>query len=66
MAATLRLLSEARRVLKPGGWIALEVDGTRAGVAAAQARELGWSEVIVETDLFGRERYLLARRSAAT
>ena len=32
----------------------------------ARARELGWSEVIVETDLFGRERYLLARRSAAT
>jgi release factor glutamine methyltransferase len=66
MAATLGLLTEARRVLKPGGWIALEVDCTRAGVAAAQARELGWSEVIVETDLFGRERYLLARRSAAT
>lgn len=66
MAATLGLLTEARRVLKPGGWIALEVDCSRAGVAAAQARELGWSEVIVETDLFGRERYLLARRSAAT
>ena len=66
MAATGRLLAEGRRVVRPGGWIALEVDCTRATVAAARARELGWSEVVVETDLFGRERYLLARRSAAT
>jgi release factor glutamine methyltransferase len=66
MAATGRLLVEGRRVLKPGGWIALEVDCARAAAAAALARECGWSDVIVETDLFGRERYLLARRSAAS
>jgi release factor glutamine methyltransferase len=66
MAATGRLLVEGRRVVRPGGWIALEVDCTRAAVAAVWARELGWREVVVETDLFGRERYLLARRSAAT
>jgi release factor glutamine methyltransferase len=66
MAATGRLLAEGRRVIKPGGWIALEVDCTRAMMAAARARELGWTDVVVETDLFGRERYLLARRSAAT
>jgi hypothetical protein len=35
-------------------------------MAAGRARELGWTDVVVETDLFGRERYLLARRSAAT
>lgn len=66
MATTRRLLAEGRRVIKPGGWIALEVDCTRAMMAAACARELGWTDVVVETDLFGRERYLLARRSAAT
>ena len=66
MEATGRLLAQGRRVVRPGGWIALEVDCTRATVAAARARELGWSDVVVETDLFGRERYLLARRSAAT
>jgi release factor glutamine methyltransferase len=66
MAATGRLLAEGRRVVKPGGWIALEVDCTRAMMAAARARDLGWADVVVETDLFGRERYLLARRSAAT
>lgn len=66
MAATGRLLVEGRRVVKPGGWIALEVDCTRASDAAARARGLGWTEVIVQADLFGRERYLLARRSAAS
>jgi release factor glutamine methyltransferase len=66
MATTRRLLAEGRRAIKPGGWIALEGDCTRAMMAAACARELGWTDVVVETDLFGRERYLLARRSAAT
>jgi release factor glutamine methyltransferase len=66
MATTDRLLVEGRRVVKPGGWIALEVDCTRAMMAAARARDFGWTDVVVETDLFGRERYLLARRSAAT
>jgi release factor glutamine methyltransferase len=64
--ATDRLLEEGRRVVKPGGWIALEVDCTRAGDAAARAHELGWRDVIVQADLFGRERYLLARRSAVS
>ena len=66
MAATARLLDQARRVVRPGGWIAVEVDCTRAGACAAQAAGLGWSDVVVEADLFGRERYLLARRSASS
>jgi release factor glutamine methyltransferase len=64
--ATDRLLEEGRRVVKPGGWIALEVDCTRAAGAAARADELGWRDVIIQADLFGRERYLLARRSAVS
>jgi len=66
MVATGRLLGEGLRVVRPGGWIALEVDCTRAAEAAARARGLGWTEVTVQADLFGRERYLLARRSAAS
>jgi release factor glutamine methyltransferase len=66
MAATRRLLDDGRRVLRPGGWIALEVDCTRARRCAALARGLGWNEILVENDLFGRERYLLARRSATS
>jgi release factor glutamine methyltransferase len=62
--ATVRLLRETRDVLRPGGWLALEVDCTRAGEVAARAESLGWMDVAIHTDLFGRERYLLARRSA--
>ena len=62
--ATIRLLREAREVLRPAGWLALEVDCTRAAAAAAAAGSLGWTDIAVRPDLFGRERYLLARRSA--
>ena len=64
LQATARLLRESRDVLRPGGWLALEVDCTRAAEAAATAGSLGWMDVAIHTDLFGRERYLLARRSA--
>ena len=63
MSATRRLLDEGRDVLCPGGWLALEVDCTRAAATAAEAGALGWQDVSVHVDLFGRERYLLARRS---
>ena len=63
LEATGRLLDEGRRVLRPGGTLALEVDCARAGEIARRAGMLGWSDVAVQADLFGRERYLLARRS---
>jgi release factor glutamine methyltransferase len=66
MDAIGRLLIEGLRAVKPGGWIALEVDCTRAADAADRVRGAGWHEVVVQADLFGRERYLLARRSAAS
>ncbi len=63
LEATTRLLREGSRVVKPGGWLALEVDCSRAGAAARLAIDTGWCEVSIHMDLFGRERYLLARRS---
>ena len=63
MVVATRLLDEGRDVVRPRGWLALEVDCSRAAAAASQASALGWSEVTVHMDLFGRERYLLARRS---
>jgi release factor glutamine methyltransferase len=63
MHATMRLLDEGRAALRAGGWLALEVDSSRAEIAASRASVLGWNEVTVHMDLFGRERYLLARRS---
>jgi release factor glutamine methyltransferase len=63
LEATRRLLADARRAVGAGGWIALEVDASRAGETARCARASGWEAVDIHEDLYGRERYLLARRS---
>lgn len=61
--ATRRLLDDGRRVVVPGGWMALEIDASRADTTAGAASALGWQRVMIHHDLFGRERYLLAQRS---
>ncbi len=65
LRASLEVLEISARALRPGGWLALECDTTRAQVLAGLAKRAGWLEVTVHDDLFGRARYLLARRSAA-
>lgn len=62
---TRRLLDEGRGVVRSGGWIVLEIDSQRAAASTAIARHFGWAAVEVHPDLFGRERYLIARRSEA-
>lgn len=57
-----RLLTDVPRVLVPGGWLALEIDARRAESTAAIARQNGWRDVTIHDDLFGRARYLMARR----
>ncbi|HTS89016.1 MAG TPA: peptide chain release factor N(5)-glutamine methyltransferase [Gemmatimonadales bacterium] len=59
------LLGDARRVVRADGWLALEVDTSRAGATGRLAEAMGWTNVTVHDDLFGRARYLLARRSEA-
>lgn len=61
--ATRRLLDDGRRVVRRGGWIALELDASRAGATATVAGKYGWQQVTIHQDLFGRERFLLAQRS---
>jgi release factor glutamine methyltransferase len=63
LGSITRILDEGRATLRPGGWLAMEVDCARAADAAARAGAFGWSDVAIHADLFGRERYLLARRS---
>lgn len=57
-----RLLVEAIDALRPGGLLALEIDSSRAAATAALAAAAGWQDVAVITDLFGRDRFLTARR----
>jgi release factor glutamine methyltransferase len=63
MSASRRLVSDGLRVVRPGGWMMLELDSSRAGQVAEEAVRAGWSDVSVKDDLFGRARYLVARRS---
>jgi release factor glutamine methyltransferase len=60
---TRALLKDGLRVVRPAGWIVLELDSRRAPAVAAMAGALGWQDTRVINDLFGRERFLLARRS---
>jgi release factor glutamine methyltransferase len=65
LLATRRLLEQTRRVIRPGGWVALELDATRAPAVAQLAASSGWANPSVHMDLFDRARYLLARRNEA-
>lgn len=60
--ATRRVLSQGIGLLAPGGWLVMELDSTRSARVAALAGLAGWGEVAVWDDLFGRPRYLTARR----
>lgn len=65
LAATREVIEGARRVLRPTGWLALEIDSSRAEGVARLAGAAGLDSVTILDDLFGRARYLLARRSEA-
>ena len=62
LEASRRLLRAGLKVVRPGGLLALEVDCSRAAAAGHEAREAGWEGVALLDDLFGRARYLIARR----
>lgn len=63
LEVTRRLLQEGGEVVRPGGWIALEVDCHRAAEVASLAAEAGWIAPAVHLDLYDRARFVLARRS---
>lgn len=55
-----RLIPQAGEVLKPGGWLVMEISGT----IASRAKELltNWENVQITKDLQGIERVVAARR----
>lgn len=62
LAPARRLLAEAPVLLAPGGWMVMELDFTRSAAVAELARAAGLGSINVMDDLFGRARYLIARR----
>jgi len=55
-----RLVSEARRVLRPAGWLLLEL-GYNSVEPVREMLRSGWSEITVGEDLAGLPRVLAAR-----
>lgn len=67
MAATRRLVHQAADRLRGGGLLALEVDARRASlVAELVASDRRYSDVSVQLDYAGRERFVLATRGRLT
>lgn len=62
LRATEALLREVPAVLAAEGALVLELDSRRAGKSAALALSLGWIDVTITRDWFGRDRYLTALR----
>ena len=60
LEATRRLVFDAGRVLRPGGWLVVEIAADRGEASARLAVEAGLGQVRVDVDLFGRPRYLTA------
>jgi release factor glutamine methyltransferase len=59
---TDRLISDAADWLRPGGWLLLEVDSSRAADTAQRAAAAGLVEAAVLADLTGADRIVVARR----
>ncbi len=59
------LVSQAGQRLTEGGYLLCEIDSRRANEAMACVTGPGWDEARVVADAFGRDRFVVSRRTAA-
>lgn len=64
LEASRRLVTEALAVVRPGGWLLMEIAAERPEASAALAAGAGWTGIHIDDDLFGRPRFLVARKEA--
>lgn len=64
-AVSRRIVRDAARWLRPGGWLLLEDDPERVEDVAAEMRSEGFTDVAVRPDLVGRSRFALGRKRQA-
>jgi release factor glutamine methyltransferase len=58
-----RIVGDAERVLRPGGWLVMELGFSTSGRVAAMFSG-GWAGVEIAPDLAGIPRVIAARRTA--
>ncbi len=56
------IVQAASKKLKPGGLLAIELDPRNAHILASEFELQTWQDITLESDLAGRERFVLARR----
>jgi release factor glutamine methyltransferase len=57
-----RIFDGARTWLRPGGWVVVEIEDDAGTAVAAAAVGAGFADVVVDTDLNGRDRVISGRR----
>ncbi len=66
MAVIRALVLQAETRLTAGGVLLMEIDARRAAEALSCAAEPQWRDRQIVADAFGRDRFVVARRTAAT
>jgi release factor glutamine methyltransferase len=61
---TRHLVAQAHLALRPGGLLAVEADAARAAQVAELTAGCGFADCVVLEDLFGRPRYVRARKAS--
>jgi methylase of polypeptide subunit release factors len=64
MTVIRALVAQAEARLAEGGVLLMEIDARRAREAAACADGGRWQDVRIVADLFGRDRFVVAKRTA--
>lgn len=62
LAVIRRLVQDAPRVLRAGGWLVFEIGERQGNDVSAIMRESGFTDVSIEADLAGRDRICVGRR----
>lgn len=62
LADLARIAAQALRVLRPGGWLAMEHGHTQGEATRQMLADLGYGDVLTRQDLAGRDRVVFGRR----
>ena len=60
--AIRRLVADAPRWIRPGGWLVLEIGADQGPAVEELLRTSGFADVEIRPDLAGRDRVAVARR----
>ena len=63
LSAIRPLIAQAATVLRPGGWLFMEIGENQGAVVRALLEAGGWTQIEIRKDLAGHDRIAMARRA---